>query len=98
MGLTAENVADRCSVTREAQDEWAALSQQRAVAAVERRATSTPRSCPSPRRTARRDQGTTARGPGTTVEKLATLKPVFREDGTVTPATPARSTTAPPPC
>src|SRR5512132_445414 len=28
MGLTAENVADRCKVTREAQDEWAALSQQ----------------------------------------------------------------------
>src|ERR1700754_4675333 len=33
MGLTAENVADRCKVSREAQDEWAALSQQRAVAA-----------------------------------------------------------------
>src|SRR5919199_1150367 len=33
MGMTAENVADRCKVSREAQDEWAALSQQRAVAA-----------------------------------------------------------------
>src|SRR5919199_1875299 len=33
MGLTAENVAARCKVSREAQDEWAALSQQRAVAA-----------------------------------------------------------------
>src|SRR5215204_6852479 len=32
MGMTAENVADRCKVSREAQDEWAALSQQRAVA------------------------------------------------------------------
>src|SRR4051812_16615588 len=31
MGMTAENVADRCKVSREAQDEWAALSQQRAV-------------------------------------------------------------------
>src|SRR5215218_6435916 len=31
MGLTAENVADRCKVSREAQDEWAAISQQRAV-------------------------------------------------------------------
>ncbi|HYN51306.1 MAG TPA: beta-ketoacyl synthase N-terminal-like domain-containing protein, partial [Thermoleophilaceae bacterium] len=30
MGLTAENVAERCKVTRESQDEWAALSQQRA--------------------------------------------------------------------
>src|SRR6266496_1154215 len=29
MGLTAENVADRCKVTRESQDEWAAISQNR---------------------------------------------------------------------
>src|ERR687893_82691 len=35
MGITAENVAKRCDVSREAQDEWAAISQQRAVAAVE---------------------------------------------------------------
>ena len=35
MGLTAENVAERCKVSREAQDEWAARSQQRAVAARE---------------------------------------------------------------
>src|ERR671921_2928235 len=33
MGVTAENVAKRCNVSREAQDEWAAVSQQRAVAA-----------------------------------------------------------------
>ena len=33
MGITAENVAERCKVSRESQDEWAALSQQRAVAA-----------------------------------------------------------------
>ena len=33
MGMTAENVADRCGVTREAQDEWAMISQNRAVAA-----------------------------------------------------------------
>ena len=31
MGLTAENVAERCKVTREAQDEWAVMSQNRAV-------------------------------------------------------------------
>src|SRR5579863_436497 len=31
MGLTAENVADRCKVSREAQDEWALISQTRAV-------------------------------------------------------------------
>jgi acetyl-CoA acetyltransferase len=33
MGLTAENVAERCKVSRAAQDEWAALSQNRAVEA-----------------------------------------------------------------
>src|SRR5215217_4224837 len=33
MGITAENVAEKCNVSREAQDEWAAISQQRAVAA-----------------------------------------------------------------
>src|SRR5829696_7695408 len=33
MGLTAENVARRCNVSREAQDEWAVVSQGRAVEA-----------------------------------------------------------------
>src|ERR1700716_252943 len=31
MGMTAENVAERCKVTREQQDEWAVISQNRAV-------------------------------------------------------------------
>src|SRR2546421_12759299 len=35
MGMTAENVAERCKVSREAQDEWAVISQSRAVAAQE---------------------------------------------------------------
>src|SRR5258708_36371227 len=35
MGLTAENVAARCHVTREEQDGWALVSQTRAVAAQE---------------------------------------------------------------
>src|SRR3979490_2163486 len=30
MGMTAENVAERCKVSREAQDEWALISQTRA--------------------------------------------------------------------
>src|ERR671932_1516983 len=33
MGLTAENVAKRCNVSREAQDDWAVTSQTRAVEA-----------------------------------------------------------------
>src|SRR5438270_4338167 len=35
MGMTAENVAARCKVSREAQDEWAVISQNRAVEARE---------------------------------------------------------------
>jgi acetyl-CoA C-acetyltransferase len=84
MGLTAENVAKRCNVTREQQDEWAATSQQRAVAARddghfdrEIVAVTTPDGTE-----VTRDDGPR---PGTTVEKLAELKPVFdAESGTVT--------------
>jgi acetyl-CoA C-acetyltransferase len=83
MGLTAENVAERCKVSREAQDEWAKISQDRAVAArdsghfdKEIVAVTTPDGTE-----VTRDDGPRA---GTTLEKLAELKPVFREDGTVT--------------
>ncbi|HEV2768821.1 MAG TPA: acetyl-CoA C-acyltransferase [Solirubrobacteraceae bacterium] len=83
MGLTAENVAERCGVSRQAQDEWAAISQNRAVDArdsghFDREIVEvvTPEGS-----TVARDDGPR---PGTTVEKLAELKPAFREDGTVT--------------
>src|SRR5215213_450996 len=83
MGLTAENVADRCKVTRESQDEWAATSQQRAVAA--RDAGHFDREIVA----VKLEDGTEVTQddgprPGTTVEKLAELKPAFRPDGTVT--------------
>ena len=77
MGITAENVARRCKVSREAQDEWAKTSRDRAAPGDE--ATSTPRSSRSAR-SARDDPA-----PGTTMEKLAELKPAFDpENGTVT--------------
>jgi acetyl-CoA C-acetyltransferase len=78
MGLTAENVAERCGVSREAQDEWAVLSQARAVEA---------------RDSGHFDAEIVAVGdvtrddgprPGTTMEKLAELKPAFSPTGTVT--------------
>jgi acetyl-CoA C-acetyltransferase len=83
MGLTAENVADRCKVSREAQDEWAATSQQRAVAAQESgHFDAEIVAVPTP------DGGEVTKDdgprPGTTTEVLANLKPAFREDGTVT--------------
>src|SRR3954452_6361359 len=83
MGMTAENVADRCGVSREAQDEWAALSQQRAVAArdsghfdAEIIAVTTPEGPEVTRSGGRRACSSP--------ELLARLKPVFKEDGSVT--------------
>ncbi len=97
MGLTAENVAERCNVSREAQDEWAVTSQSRAVAAVESGHFDKeiiPVTVPAhtdtdkegntvevPETVVSKDDGPRA---GTTMDKLAALKPAFRENGTVT--------------
>jgi acetyl-CoA C-acetyltransferase len=83
MGITAENVAERCDVSRESQDEWAAISQQRAVAAVES-GHFDPEIVPvtlGDGVQVTRDDGPR---PGTTVEVLAELKPAFDPEGTVT--------------
>jgi acetyl-CoA C-acetyltransferase len=84
MGLTAENVAERFKVSREDQDAFAKLSQDRAVAAqadgfFEREITPITK-----------EDGTVVAKddcprPGTTLEKLAELQPSFKpEGGTVT--------------
>src|SRR5262245_34666822 len=82
-GVTAENVAQRCQVSRDAQDEWALISQGRAVAArddghFDREIV--PVALDDGTEVARDD----GPRPGTTMEVLATLKPVFREGGSVT--------------
>jgi acetyl-CoA C-acetyltransferase len=83
MGQTAENVAEYENVSREEMDEFAALSQQRAVENQENgffEREITP--YPLPDGTIMtKDDGPRA---GTTVEGLAKLQPVFRPDGTVT--------------
>jgi acetyl-CoA C-acetyltransferase len=83
MGLTAENVAERCNVTREQQDQWAVTSQNRAVDArdsghfdKEIVSVTTPDGTE-----VSQDDGPR---PGTTMEKLAALQPAFKPDGTVT--------------
>ena len=97
MGLTAENVADRCKVTREQQDEWAVTSQNRAVDARDSghfAAEIVPVTVPAhqdvdkegnqidvPETVVDKDDGPR---PGTTMEVLGQLKPAFRPDGTVT--------------
>jgi acetyl-CoA C-acetyltransferase len=83
MGQTAENVAEWANVTREEMDEFAAMSQQRAVESQENgffEREITPVTLADGTVIAK-DDGPRA---GTTVEKLAQLKPVFRPDGRVT--------------
>ena len=83
MGETAENVAEERNVSRESQDEWAKISQDRAVAARESgHFDSEIVGVELPDGSiADKDDGPR---PGTTLEKLAELKPAFREGGTVT--------------
>ncbi|MCY3806394.1 MAG: acetyl-CoA C-acetyltransferase [bacterium] len=83
MGQTAENVAELKSVSRQRQDEFACLSQNRAEAArdrgfFEREITPYPL---DDGKLLQNDDGIRA---GTTMERLADLLPAFRPDGTVT--------------
>jgi acetyl-CoA C-acetyltransferase len=83
MGQTAENVVEAEGVGREEMDEFAARSQQLAVAHQQNgffEREITPVTLPDGTIISKDD------GPrdGTTVEKLATLKPVFRPNGSVT--------------
>ena len=102
MGITAENVANRYDVSREQQDEFAALSQQKAAAAQkEGRFTEL---IPTPAsRFELQEDGTYQRGifmqdfddgvrDGTTAEVLAGLRPVFAAGGSVTAGNSSQTT------
>src|SRR4051812_8763975 len=87
MGETAENVAERFGVSREDQDAFALESHRRAVAAADSGRfdeeivtvdVPQPKGLPI---TVHADEGPR---PDTTLERLAKLRPVFREGGTVT--------------
>jgi len=83
MGETAENVAEYKQVERSRMDEFAALSQQRAVTSQETGWFDweiTPITLPDGT-VVSKDDGPRA---GTTAEKLGELKPVFRPDGSIT--------------
>ena len=83
MGNTAENVAEHKSVSRERQDEFAALSQNRAEKSLDSgffEREITPVTLPDGSIVSN-DDGIR---PGTTVEGLAGLNPVFRPGGSVT--------------
>jgi 3-oxoadipyl-CoA thiolase len=86
MGETAENVADRYGVTRAEQDEFALRSHRRAVAAREKgRFADEMVAVPVPQNgdveLVEDDEGPR---PDASLERLAALRPAFREGGTVT--------------
>lgn len=83
MGMTAETVAEEFDVSRKAQDEYAARSQQRAVEATEEgRFEDEIVPIDTGEAEITEDEGLR---PGTTKEILAELPTVFKADGTVTP-------------
>ena len=83
MGQTAENLAQLRGITRAEQDEFGVRSQNLAEKALANgfwQRDITPATLPD-RTVVAADDGPR---PGTTLEKVATLQPVFRPDGTVT--------------
>jgi 3-oxoadipyl-CoA thiolase len=86
MGETGENVAERYGVSREDQDAFGLRSHQRAVAAAEAGRFAeeiVPIEAPRGRETVTVDADEGPR-PDASLEKMAALRPVFREGGTVT--------------
>ena len=87
MGETGENVAERYGISREDQDAWGLRSHQRAVAAAEAGIFAEEIvliEAPKGRRetvAVEADEGPRA---DASLEKMAKLRPAFREDGTVT--------------
>jgi 3-oxoadipyl-CoA thiolase len=86
MGETGENVAERYGVSREDQDAFGLRSHQRAVAAAEAGVFAeeiVPIEAPQGRDTVTVEADEGPR-PDASLEKMAKLKPAFREGGTVT--------------
>ena len=87
MGITAENLVDKYAITREAQDAFAAASQQKACAAIEAgRFVEEITPILIPQRKGEPLAFATDEQPraGTSAESLGKLKPAFKKDGSVT--------------
>jgi len=86
MGITAENLAEKYSITRQEQDELALLSNQRAIKAIDEgrfKDEIVPVEIRQKNKTQIFDTDEHPRR-DTTLESLAKLKPAFKEGGTVT--------------
>jgi acetyl-CoA C-acetyltransferase len=89
MGITAENIAERWQISREAQDQFAAASQQKyeAAQAEDRFADEiVPVIIPQRKGDPLRFDTDEYPRAGVTAEGLAKLRPAFKKDGTVTAA------------
>ncbi len=87
MGVHGSRVAAEFEISRQAQDEWAYRSQMRAVAAIEKglfKEEIVPVEVPQRKGPPVTFDTDEQPRPDTTLEKLAALRPVFEEDGTVT--------------
>jgi len=87
MGVTAENVAAKFGISREAQDEFSAMSQNRAEAAIKTgkfKDEIVPVAIPQPKGDPVLYETDEFPRFGTTKEILSKLKPAFKKDGTVT--------------
>lgn len=86
MGITAENVAERFGLTRAMQDEFAICSQQKAIAAQDA-GKFVDEIVPVTVKVGRNEvvfEADEYINRKTTLEKLGTLRPAFKKDGTVT--------------
>ncbi|UCL84580.1 acetyl-CoA C-acetyltransferase [Pseudomonas sp. HS-18] len=87
MGITAENLAEKFGISREAQDAFAAQSQLKAASAIEAgrfKDEITPVLIPQRKGEPLSFDTDEQPRAGTTAESLAKLKPAFKKDGTVT--------------
>ena len=86
MGITAENIAEQFAISREQQDEFAVLSQQKASTAIEKGKFSNeivPIIIKTRKEEKAFDTDEFVR-PSINLESLAKLRPAFKKDGTVT--------------
>ncbi|MBI4233317.1 MAG: acetyl-CoA C-acetyltransferase [Chloroflexi bacterium] len=87
MGVTAENVAARYEITRQQMDEFSARSQARVAQAWQQGRFAqevVPVTVPQPRGEAKVVDRDEHPRPDTTSERLARLRPAFKDDGSVT--------------
>ena len=89
MGESTENSGRKLGITREQQDEFAAMSHQRAATAAKNglfaaEIAGVPVAAKGEQLLVTQDEGIR---PGTTVETLAKLRPAFTKDGTITAGT-----------